>query len=339
MGRRRAQTFQRPDRCRQRSDGDLKGGKKRRGREEQGGTGKRDTYDRFIEDALIAINEDVWSAFPGPESCENAHASSGLPVEVCRDPNHVIAEHWTWDTFVRQSQNDSTSRPDKAPIQCSNTAAKRQQWGRLVEAHFNAQHQYIDSDHDSHALGTVYQNGTLARMCHGGGSIYDVGVHAVTVRSDSFPELNVNGALVEGTTFDGTRYCVEYTLPNAQIVPTTADTGSVQLAFTTTDHLDALGIETGQLWYLGAHDDWGFTGVSEELPEYYYQSWAPMCTKHDAILDSAFYFYETIEDPFNSVPFTFFESVEDFVAGAVTMSRQMQDDWAAGPSGMCEAPP
>jgi hypothetical protein len=128
---------------------------------------------------------------------------------------------------------------------------------------------------------------------------------------------------------------VQYDQPGLQDVAWTRADGWTRLSLVTVS--GEPGIETGKLWYLGRGDGTGQTGIPfADVP--FYQSFAPKCGRHDAILDSRAYFYESVAALGSPGAYTLRAAVEDFVSGERAVPSQLQDNWDfPRPSGVaCE---
>jgi hypothetical protein len=281
-----------------------------------------------IQDMLVDVSEGVWGAFAGPDTCVARHSLVGLPPSVCHDANHISGEHFEWELFERQTQDDSTSRPDKEPTNC---ASHEEQWGKLVAEHFDAVHNYLTGDRALHTIDNVERDASgMARICLNEPHGYRVG-DSVTVRVPDDPTFNVNGARIASlmTVCDGFTYAQPDEPDNIYVMNLD---GSTDLALATVGNEHAtdpvIDIAPNVIWYLGASSSDGYKGVpAVDIP--HYRSFSSRCTKHDAILDSDWYFYESIEDS-GGIARTFSAAVNDFVDDG-TFDKQLQYEWDDGP--------
>jgi hypothetical protein len=299
-------------------------------------TTPNDTYDVIIADMFVGVGVDVWSAFGGPASCRSAHETPeglALPLEVCNDPHHVAAEHFEWDLFERQEQDDATGRPDRPPTDCAANPAVKEEWADLVAEHFDAFHAYLDGDRNWYDVAWARRVAGVSTVCVTTTHAYVPG-DAVTVRVVGAPDFDMNA-----TSLTGVRgRCLQYDQDGSPDVAWLRTSGWTRASLVTVS--GEPGIETGKLWYLGQGDAAGNTGIPfVDVP--FFQSFSPLCGKHDAVLDSSTYFYEELADPTDpTITYTFREAVEDFVSEARVVPKQLQDDWQMGrPGGLVCAHP
>lgn len=295
-----------------------------------------DTYDVFADLKLIDIAETVWSTYEGPPSCLALHPTT---PEWCHDANHIVAEHFYWPLFQRQDQEDPSGIPTANVANCAAGAATRQEWGELIQEHFNVLHTYLDGDRNTYAILNTTRNAAgRAKVCltqaHG-----FVAGDRVSVRDTTNASFNETCVPLLAPPAAN---CIQYDQAAAASAKA-ANTGEVHLAQCTNG---SAGIAADVPWWLGK-DNAGYTAIplgddvaaagttplfsQTGTPDY--KSWTPSCARHENILTSNRYYRESMVDSTGATP-TMSDAVEDFVTGAGVIPVQVQDPFNA-PSGLC----